>query len=92
MQKAALIVLVLAGLLFNVPAVVGAFILLMADGLLPVQVSALVLYGLMVYPVVYLVCMAFAYLLRARTVQMFVALGTPPVWFFFVYATARAFR
>lgn len=92
MQKAALIALVLAGLLFNVPAVVGAFVLLMADGLLPVQISALVLYGLMVYPVVYLVCMLFAYLLRTRTIQMFLALSTPPVWFLLVYVTARAFR
>ena len=92
MQKTATIVLVLAGMLCNIPAVVGAFIMLMADGLLPVQISALVLYGLMVYPIVYLVCMLFAYLLRTRSVQMFAALTVPPVWFFVVYLTARAFR
>lgn len=92
MQKAATIVLVLAGLLCAVPAVVGGFILLMADGLLPAQVSALVLYGLMVYPIVYLVCMFFAYLLRNRPAQMFAALSVPPIWFLFVYLAARAFR
>ena len=92
MQRAATIALVLAGLLCNIPAVIGAFVLLMADGLLPVQVSALVLYGLMVYPLVYLVCMVFAYLLRARSVHTFAALGVPPLWFLFVYVTARAFR
>jgi hypothetical protein len=84
--------LFLAGLLCAVPAVVGGFILLMADGLLPAQVSALVLYGLMVYPIVYLVCMFFAYLLRNRPAQMFAALSVPPIWFLFVYLAARAFR
>lgn len=92
MQKAATIVLVLIGLLCNVPAVLGAFMMLMADGLLPVEVSALVLYGLMVYPIIYLVCMLFAYLLRTRAVQMFAALSVPPAWFTLVYLTARAFR
>jgi len=91
-QKAATIVLVLAGLVCNVPAILGAFMMLMADGLLPVQISALVLYGLMVYSIVYLVCMFFAYLLRNCVVQMFAALAVPPVWFFIVYLTARAFR